>query len=94
MLTNILITFLMMVGSFIGGEQLAHYQDKNLPPKTVINDTRIKVDSKTTSEANANAYSITILKDGTMFKNLVISQKGGTNIQISVTSNRIVTTNK
>lgn len=89
--TTIIVCTLIAIGSFFGGGEYRHWQDCKLPPKTIIYDTDIKVDSKTTSEANANAYSITVLKDGQMFKQLVISTRGGTNISVSVTSNKTVT---
>jgi hypothetical protein len=86
-MTSILVGVLLIIGSFLGGQEWSDYKHSKLPAKTIVHDTKIEVDSKTTSKAEANAYAVTILKDGQMFKTLVISS-AGTNIEVSVTSNK------
>jgi hypothetical protein len=85
--TTIIVCTMIAIGSFLGGEQLAHYQDRQLPPKTIVHDTKVIVDSKTTSKATADAYAINIFKDGTMFKTFSFSSVG-TNFEVSVISNK------
>lgn len=74
-------------GGFFGGIDYEKKEQQKIPPKVIIHETKVTVDSKTTSEANANAYNVTILKDGQMFKYLTISTVG-TNFTVSVISNK------
>ena len=82
-----LIWALSVAGTWIGSDAVTKNQLAKIPPKTIVHDTKVVVDSKTTSQADANAYSITILKDGQMFKQLTIATVG-TNFTVSVTSNK------
>jgi hypothetical protein len=86
-MVEILVGLLLIFGVWIGRGEYDERQYQKRPAKVIIHDTKIEVDSKTTSKAEANAYAVTILKDGEMFKTLVISS-AGTNIEVSVTSNK------
>ena len=90
---EILVGILLCVGSFIGGEQLAHYQDNKLPPK-VQNITQIQnTENKNTSIQESSQSVITLVTPMTNFN---INVNGRTNISVSKSrvTNRRSKTNK
>jgi len=87
-ITVVIIVLIALIPcAWIGGGFVEKKEQQKMPAKTIVHDTKVIVDSKTTSKAEANAYSVNIFKDGTMFKTLTIST-AGTNIEVSVTSNK------
>ena len=84
---EILVGIVLIFGVWIGRGEYDERQYQKRPAKVIIHDTKIEVDSKTTSKAEANAYAVHISKDGQMFKTLILSS-AGTNIEVSVLSNK------
>jgi hypothetical protein len=81
--TIIILWTLSLFGVFIGGEQLAHYQDRQLPPKNRYITQIQNTENKNTSIQESSQAQFTIVTPMTNFN---INYNGKTNISVTKSS--------